>query len=401
VQPKIYSLEEHSIQAKHIDSHAYYVIEKLRKAGHIAYLVGGSVRDILLNLQPKDFDISTSAEPSEIKKLFYNCILIGRRFRLAHIRFGRKILEVSTFRSGDTEETSLILRDNVWGSEEQDVLRRDFTINGLFYDPETQTIIDYVGGFKDAKNKILRSIGKAEVRFIQDPVRMIRLLKFCARLGFTIEQQTHEDLLTCKEEIIKSSSARILEELFRMLESGASKVFFQLLTEYGLLFKLLPLLADALIEGKENNISPFLKEIDDYHKNNPRRPLHRPILISCFLFPLLEKRLKLHFLDKNKNIHLGIISDEASELISDVFSPFFHLPRKIKASIISILVNQFRFFPIDRNQKKRIRTPKDPFFNMALSFLSIRCKIYPELQSTYEKWQQKNRPFIKKKLKKI
>ena len=183
------------------------------------------MRDLLLDKKPKDFDISTSAEPEEIKQLFRSCILIGRRFRLAHIRFGKKILEVSTFRSGDAENDELILRDNKWGTPEQDVLRRDFTINGLFYDPSTQTIIDYVGGYPDLQKKVLRTIGQPFIRFRQDPVRMLRLIKFQARFGFDVDSAARIALLECRQEIVKSSSARIQEELLRMLESGASEPF--------------------------------------------------------------------------------------------------------------------------------------------------------------------------------
>ena len=195
MQPKTYTFEEHQISPDRIDPHALQVIDKLRQAGYKAYLVGGGVRDLLLNQRPKDFDVSTSAEPEEIRSLFRNALLIGRRFRLAHIRFGKKVIEVATFRAGDPETAGLIIRDNVWGSEEEDVMRRDFTINGLFYNPENQTVIDYVGGFPDVEKRILRTIGQPEVRFIQDPVRMIRLLKFCARFDLEIDRPSHEALL--------------------------------------------------------------------------------------------------------------------------------------------------------------------------------------------------------------
>lgn len=210
---KNYPFEEHQLPHSKVDSDALYVMEKLRSNGHTAFLVGGSVRDLLLNKKPKDFDISTSAEPEEIKQLFRNCILIGRRFRLAHIRFGKKILEVSTFRSGDPETDELIIRDNKWGTPEQDVLRRDFTINGLFYDPSTQMIIDYVGGYPDLQKKVLRTIGQSFIRFRQDPVRMLRLLKFQARFGFDVDPAARVALLECRQEIVKSSPARIQEEL--------------------------------------------------------------------------------------------------------------------------------------------------------------------------------------------
>ena len=176
MQRIVYSTNDHQIDYNLIDPDALLVMQRLQEAGFTAYLVGGGVRDLLLKKIPKDFDISTSALPEEIKKLFpRNCILIGRRFRLADVRFGHKIIEVSTFRSGDNEGGSLIVHDNEWGTPEEDVLRRDFTINGLFYDPSNHTVIDYVGGWNDIQKKVLRTIGNAHYRFRQDPVRMIRL----------------------------------------------------------------------------------------------------------------------------------------------------------------------------------------------------------------------------------
>jgi poly(A) polymerase len=203
VRPKTYVTGDHDIDHSLIDADALWVLKKLKDAGYIAYLVGGSVRDLLIKEAPKDFDISTNAKPEEIKDVFKRqCLLIGRRFRLAHIRFGHKVIEVATFRSGDNE-SDLIIRDNQWGSEEEDVLRRDFTINGLCYDPTTRTIIDYVGGWEDIHKKLLRSIGDPRVRFKQDPVRMIRLLKFRARIAFEIEEDSKKALLECRDELLK------------------------------------------------------------------------------------------------------------------------------------------------------------------------------------------------------
>ena len=247
---------------KGVDPDALYVMEKLRQAGYTAYLVGGSVRDLVLQKTPKDYDISTSAKPEEIKRLFRNCILIGRRFRLAHIRFGKKILEVSTFRTGDLETDALIVRDNEWGNPEQDVLRRDFTINGLFYDPSTETIIDYVEGYPDLQKQYLRTIGQPYLRFKQDPVRMLRLLKFQARFGFEIDKDAHISLLECRHEILKSSPSRVLEELLRMLESGSAKPFFKLLAEHGMLQMLLPALSKFLDTPDGKEVYDYLEEVD-------------------------------------------------------------------------------------------------------------------------------------------
>ncbi len=286
--PKIYSVEEHGVSADQIDENAAFVITKLRQAGYKAYLVGGGIRDLLLKQKPKDFDISTSAKPEEIKAVFRNAILIGRRFRLAHIRFGKKIIEVATFRSGDPDSADLIVRDNVWGSEAEDVFRRDFTLNGLLYDLENQTVIDYVGGYQDLEKRVLRAIGQPDMRFAQDPVRMIRLIKFCARFDFHIDEATFKALLNCKNEIIKSSSARILEELLRMLESSAAKMFFHLLHEYGLLRPLLPGIASYFEQNPENEILALLHEVD---ATTRKKTVDRSILLAALLFPLFRNRL--------------------------------------------------------------------------------------------------------------
>jgi poly(A) polymerase len=382
VQPKVYSFKQHNISLKNIDTHAVYIIEKLRQKGHIAYLVGGSVRDLLLKAVPKDFDISTSAEPQEIKKIFRNCILIGKRFRLAHIRFDKKIFEVSTFRTGNTSTSKLILRDNEWGTEEEDVLRRDFTINGLFYDTNTQDIIDYVDGFKDAKDKIIKTIGDPTIRFIQDPVRMIRLIKFKARFDFNIDLETLEALKKCKTEIIKSSQARILEELFKMLSSGYSETFFKLLQDLGFLNILLPTLDSYL--RKNDQIYSLLKQIDIYSCKHSIENFERPVLISCLIFPILERNLML----KNKKVHLGLIAEEAKILINNTFLPFFNISRKTKAFITSILTNQFRFTPLYPRPRYRIRIPRDPIFNLSLNFLKIRSMDNNDLIQTYNLWHE-------------
>ncbi len=383
--PKVYSIDEHRIPTYKIDKQAYYVIEKLRQNGFIAFLVGGSVRDLLLNVRPKDFDISTSAKPQDIKKLFKrSCILIGKRFRLAHIRFGKKIIEVSTFRAGEMGEAKLIVRDNIFGSPEEDVLRRDFTINGLFYDVGVQTVIDYVGGYLDLEKKILRTIGVAKTRFIQDPVRMIRLLKFKARFDFTIDDKTFLALKENKKEILKSSPARILEEFFKMLESGSAKNFFYLLTKHEILDLLMPILARFFKEEKHS--FDLIKIVDNFIKKNHPKALDRSILLSSLLFYILEKRLKAN---KKIFIHLGIIAIEAKKVIEDVFKPFFYIPKKLRAQIISILSNQFRILPLIKPKKIKIKIPKDPFFELALEFFNLRCQLNPKLTIIYTQWREK------------
>jgi len=386
LQPKIYDVGEHRIAPEKIDTHAFYVIQKLKKAGHTAYLVGGGVRDLLLNKSPKDFDVSTSAKPDEIKLLFRNAILIGRRFRLAHIRFGKKVIEVSTFRSGSIEEAGLIVRDNEWGNEEQDVLRRDFTINGLFYDPENQKVIDYVDGYPDIEKGILRAIGQPEVRFTQDPVRMIRLIKFCARFNFEIHKPTFSALLNCKGEILKSSSARIFEELLRMLESGASQSFFHLLNEYGLLKALSPTLSHYLA-ARDNVVLQLLGVIDDEMKKNLGN-IDRSILLSALIFPLFEQAIQEKSKAQEKPLHLGQVTDCAHRTIDGVFAPFFNLPRRMRGIMGFILSAQYRFISLDGKPPRKLRAPKDRSFPLALHLLKLRSAIHTELLPTYTLWTE-------------
>jgi len=386
VTQKTYPVEQHQLPIDKVDPDALYVMEKLRANGYTAYLVGGSVRDLLLGKKPKDFDISTSAEPEQIKQLFRNCILIGRRFRLAHIRFGRKILEVSTFRSGDTENDELIIRDNKWGDPEEDVLRRDFTINGLFYDPANQEIIDYVGGYPDLQKKVLRTIGQPYIRFRQDPVRMLRLLKFQARFGFNVDPAAHVALLECRQEIIKSSSARVQEELLRMLESGASESFFRLLAEHGFIHMMMPSFGAFMESPKSEEVFAYLKEVDTTFHDPTRESLERPVLLTCLVYPLMEMRIEHRFTERERVPHLGEISNEAFEQLNEIFLPFFQLSRRMKGSLISILTSQYRLTPLEKKKNRRIRIPNDPDFLQSLRFFEIRCALQPALQSTWEEW---------------
>ncbi len=240
-----------SLDRAAIDPDADRVVRKLTRAGFKAYLVGGCVRDLLVGKKPKDFDVATSATPNEIKATFRNSRIIGRRFRLAHVFFGSKIIETSTFRANPRDEDAgdlLIRRDNVFGTETEDARRRDFTINGLFYDVEREEVIDHVGGLADLDAKLMRTIGEPEVRFQEDPVRMLRAVKFAARLDFGFEPSTYKALLRWRGEISKCAPPRLLEEIHRLMRGGAARRSFELLVETGVLSVLSPSLA-GLLEG--------------------------------------------------------------------------------------------------------------------------------------------------------
>ncbi len=259
---------------------AQKVVRRLTRNHFAAYFVGGCVRDLLLGRKPKDFDVATSATPPEIKALFRNCRIIGRRFRLAHIFFGQKIIETSTFRAnprevegdddvpldaeqGHGDNELYIRRDNVFGSAEEDARRRDFTINGLFYDLDGDKVIDYVEGLPDLERRTVRTIGDPDVRFREDPVRILRAIKFAARLNFEIEPATYAAILAHKGEIAKCAPPRVLEEIYRLLRGGAARRSLELLQATGVLTVLVPELHRLLSrEGDHVGAERLIQTLD-------------------------------------------------------------------------------------------------------------------------------------------
>src|SRR5438309_644103 len=253
VEPRMVPRQEHSLSRKDIDPDALKVLYRLRQFEHTAYLVGGSVRDLLLGRRPKDFDIGTSAHPYQVKKLFRNCWIIGRRFRLAHVKFGQKVIEVATFRrqveAGEEvvadgvpapdpttpEGAHLIHHDNTFGTPEEDAFRRDFTINALFYDIATFSVIDYVGGLDDLRRGVVRSIGDPDVRLREDPVRMLRAVALASRLDFSIDPPVLDAIHRYRHEIARSSPPRLLEEYYKILRAGSSEKTFRDLAAVGLI----------------------------------------------------------------------------------------------------------------------------------------------------------------------
>jgi tRNA nucleotidyltransferase/poly(A) polymerase len=302
VEPRIVPREEHPISRRDIDPDALKVLYRLRQGEHTAYLVGGSVRDLLLGRRPKDFDIGTSAHPYQVKKLFRNCWIIGRRFRLAHVKFGQKVIEVATFRRqvavGEEvvqdgvpapdpttpEGEQLIHHDNTFGTPEEDAFRRDFTINALAYDIATFSIIDYVGGLDDLRASIVRSIGDPDVRLNEDPVRMIRAIAIAARLDFTIEPTLLQAIRRHRREIAKSSQPRLLEEYYKILRAGSAEKAFRQLADVGLLE---PVSAE-LHRGAGDPLWRSLAAVDEYRRQFESTPdtLSNAILLGSLLVPL-------------------------------------------------------------------------------------------------------------------
>lgn len=389
MEPKIIKQQQHHINQKHIDPDALEVIFRLQQEGHKAYLVGGGVRDLLLQKTPKDFDISTSAKPEEIKHIFgRRCLLIGKRFRLAHIRYGQKVFEVSTFRAGDIETSSLILQDNRWGSAEEDVLRRDFTINALFYEPTTHEVLDYVDGYQDIQDKLLRTVGEARLRFKQDPVRMIRLLKFHARFGFAIDHKCEVALKQCKEEIVKSAPARILEEFLKMLESGSSCPFFTLCHRYDFLEILFPCFHHFFSGPAAEIALNYLRAIDDAQKTE-NAPLDRGLLVAALVFPILEQELITLTDDRQGPLTFGEIVNLSHSLFRGIStSSFTHFPKKMVTTAHFISVLQYRLAPLKGQPRFNSRFPSHDDFVLALQFLKLRSILHPELKELYTAWKQ-------------
>ena len=306
--PVIVPRAGHTISRKQIDSDALRVLYRLHENHYLAYLVGGSVRDLLLGHRPKDFDIGTSAHPYQVKKLFRNCWIIGRRFRLAHIRYGPKTFEVATFRrqlSADEVaalaspppsqavpvggpprdgQDRVLHRDNTFGTSEEDAFRRDFTVNALFYDIASFSIMDYTGGLRDLDKRVIRCIGDPTERFQEDPVRMLRAMAMAARLDFSIDPPIDAAIARHRRDIAKSSPARLIEEFYKVLRAGASERTFRLMAERRLLHPI----AHELQKGSGDALWRSLTALDGYRRRFEETPgtLTNAVLLGSLLVPL-------------------------------------------------------------------------------------------------------------------
>ena len=351
-----------------IDPDAAKVIRHLRRYDHAAYLVGGCVRDLLLGRKPKDFDVVTSATPNQIRNLFKNCRIIGRRFRLAHIFYGPKIIETSTYRAnpreleeeegGESAETEtgdlLIRRDNVFGTPEQDARRRDFTINGLFYDLESKQVIDYVSGTPDLEARLVRTIGDPDIRFREDPVRILRAVKFAARCDLSIEPETYRRMMEHRLEIAKCAQARVSEEFYRLLRAGAAKRSMELLLETELLEILAPELVRGLkgdAEGEEVVLARarfwgYLAALDRAAALRPMAPPNA-LLLAVLVLPRLRDAL-----DPDTN---GV--RDIGQLVSQKFSEAFEKlrPSRRDTEIARQVLLQLRNILPSKSGRRRSR----------------------------------------------
>ena len=280
-----------------IDSDAAKVVRRLERSGYQAYLVGGCVRDLLLGGRPKDFDVATSARPDDVRALFRNCRIIGRRFRLAHVLFGGgKVVEVATFRRNpgetDTEEDLLIRSDNVFGEAHEDALRRDFTINALFYDLDRRQVLDWCGGMPDIQRRAIRTIGEPTVRFREDPVRILRAIKFAARLDLGIDSNVYDAMVSSRHELARAARPRLFEEILRLMRAGAAHRSMWLMWEIGAMAVLMPELAAFLDddEATDDGSARFFRKMDAIdRKTVDEGVLDDLVLMTALFYEPLEE----------------------------------------------------------------------------------------------------------------
>lgn len=387
----IKSRGEHTISRKDIDPDALKVLYRLNRYGHTAYLVGGCVRDILLEREPKDFDIGTSAHPNEIKKLFRNCFLVGRRFRLAHIRFGTKIIETSTFRrmpesAPDASDPAADLfhkHDNTFGTPEEDAIRRDFTINGLFYDIETFALIDYVGGLKDLRRKTIRCIGDPDIRFREDPVRMLRAVRFSGRLGFRLDGRTYRGILKHHAEITKAPPSRLMDETQRLFGFQRSEPTFRLLAKTRLMQDLLPDLAAYLDRQDREGRAVFWRCLKALDAGSPILPSPTPALqMAALHLPLFLEQLGGPIATSDPASFGPVARRTLDELTS-----VYHLPRRTYYTMIHMFEQLRRFLP-DARRVSRTRFMRHPVFAESLALFEILVRVTGHWQGDLAIWQQ-------------
>ena len=389
-QPVIVSRAEHGISRKDISENALKVLYRLKKGGYAAYLVGGGVRDLLLGKHPKDFDVATNASPEQVKALFSNCRLIGRRFRLAHIHFGRDIIEVATFRghheSGEGEgvvENGMILRDNVYGTLEEDAVRRDFTINALYYNIADFSVVDYTGGLQDLKEHILKLIGDPVVRSKEDPVRMLRAIRFAAKLEFKLDRSIDNLIRELGELLENIPAARLFDEILKIFLSGHAVTGYKLLKEHGLLQHLFPLTTPLIKENdySDNFITHALANTDKrIHEEKPVTPA---FLFASLLWLPVQQRAKQ--LNEKGMTPLQSTQVAGDEVVRD-YVGYVSLPKRFSFPMREIWINQVRLEM--RRGKRPLRLLQQPRFRASYDFMLLRNQAGEELQELCDWWTQ-------------
>ncbi|MBA2711802.1 MAG: polynucleotide adenylyltransferase PcnB [Tatlockia sp.] len=387
----VVSRDHHNLSKTDISPNALKVLNRLNSAGFQAYLVGGSVRDLLLGKVPKDFDIATSATPNEIKKLFRNARIIGRRFKLVHIIFHRDIIEVATFRRSEIEEIDtnqqvnergMLVRDNVYGTFEEDAWRRDFTINSLYYNIENASIVDLTGGTNDVAERKVRMIGDPDVRYLEDPVRMLRAIRFSAKLHFEIAKETAEPLPRLSPLIRHVSSSRLFDEITKLYQCGEAESVQRLLVEHGLFAQLFEQTSVLLTSKYPVNalICIALENTDMRIRDN--KPVTPAFLIAVLLwFPLLDCAERLR--EEDGLDPLPALEKAMSIVISEQ-NKVILVPKRFTQVVREIWLLQYRF--PKRQGGRAFNLLHHPRFRAAYDFLALRALAGDESMELAQWW---------------
>ncbi|HDP89784.1 MAG TPA: polynucleotide adenylyltransferase PcnB [Thioalkalivibrio sp.] len=408
-KPRIYARSEHPISRANISQNALKVLYRLHEAGYQAFLVGGGVRDLLLGREPKDFDVATDASPDEVRELFRNCRLIGRRFRLAHVHFGREIIEVATFRAPHEDEDEAdngtaavtaddgrILRDNVYGTLDQDAWRRDFTVNALYYNIADFSVVDFVGGMKDLERGRLRVIGDPDVRFREDPVRMLRAVRFAAKLGFRIDPEVEAAMHELSDLLAEISPARLFDEVLKLFHGGSAVQTFEMLRHYGLFAHLFPLTEEALAHEEQGFPITFVMNAlaNTDARINEDKPVTPAFLYAALLWePLRHEAEAIMAEDDMPEIPA---MQQAAHNIMSLQQRATSIPKRFSLPMREIWTLQPRFRY--KSGKRALRLAAHPRFRAAYDFLCLRsrsgelppedCRWWTEFQETDASGQQ-------------
>ncbi|MEW9808937.1 MAG: polynucleotide adenylyltransferase PcnB [Candidatus Symbiodolus clandestinus] len=392
---------QHPIAEKQLSSNALKVLYRLHRAGYQAYLVGGSVRDLLLGQYPKDFDIATNATPEQVKQLFNNCRLVGKRFRLAHILFGRELIEVSTFRAAhpavkshhaQQDKQGRLLRDNVYGTIEEDAQRRDFTINSLYYNITDRTVLDYTGGLADLRQGVIRLIGDAENRYREDPVRILRAIRFSAKLNMPLSSNTAEPIQRLGALLLEIPEARLFDESLKLLQSGCGYATYQLLENYQLSPLLFPAIAQALkgpYADLLNQMVPYALQSCD-HRLATGKSINPAFLFAALLWYPLLTRVEQQTDPKTTKEYYATVMHTTSQLLAEQCQ-ILAIPRRFTLTIREIWQLQLRLrrCQMARAQKLLLH----PKFRAAYDLLALRAKCEGEellsLAAWWQEFQQK------------
>jgi len=391
--PRIVPRDAHGISRKDISPNALRVLYRLREGGFASYLVGGAVRDLLIGGHPKDFDVATNATPEQVKSLFRNCRLIGRRFRLAHVVYGREIIEVATFRaneddgSGDRETASegRLSRDNVYGTIEDDAVRRDFTANALYYAIEDFSVRDYVGGFEDVQARVLKLIGDPEARYREDPVRMLRAVRLASKLEFSIDPAAAEPIPRLAPLLSGAAPARLFDECLKMFMAGHAETSFLSLERHGLLPALFPETAKALATNRSGALRATLMQAlrSTDSRVQADKPVTPAFLFAALLWPAYCRELAVL---QKAGVDPSVAQQRAADRVTLHQAERIALPRRFSLPMQEIWLLQPRF--TQRQRKRVFRLLAHPRFRAAFDFLELRQSGNPEIAEDVAFWRE-------------